>query len=207
MSVDRATKLVWAIEFYQLSGGDYQYEGRIELREYNQPIGDERFDLANDVPSDVTRLDLSTTSLGLARGPLSDEDVATEVVRQFFEALIARDYEAANRLLPLGVTRLQEQFSTVRFSHILSIGPATPAGKVTTRTFSVPCTIEIEENGEKKSVTLSGIKVRPLGGQPNRWAIRSLGDCPSYPSAARTPQASSTRPGLFFRGENLLAAY
>jgi len=176
MSVDPVTKLVSAIERYQFAEGDYQYEGRIELHEYNQPIDARMFDLSNEVPTDAARLDLSATSLGLAQGPLTDEEVAAEVVRQFFEALIASDFEKASRLLPLGATRLKEQFSTVKFFRIVSVGPAASAAEAATRTFSVPCTIEIEEDGQKKTVTLGGVKVHPLGGQPDQWAIQSLGD-------------------------------
>lgn len=176
LSIDPTTKLIIVMELYRLKDDEYQREGRIELHEYNQPIDAGVFDLANEVPVDARRLDFAATDLGLAQDQLSDEEVAAAVVRQFLEALIAGDYEAANRLLPLGATRLKEQFGPVKFLRILSIGPATSAGEATTRGFSVPCTIEIEEDGEKKSVTLSGIKVHPLGGQPNRWAIQSLGD-------------------------------
>jgi hypothetical protein len=41
--VDPQTKLINAIEVYQLQDGQYRREGRIELQEYNQPI-DPKFD-------------------------------------------------------------------------------------------------------------------------------------------------------------------
>lgn len=176
LSVDRATKLVSAIELYELRDGDYQHEGTIELHEYNQPIDARVFDLTNEVPADTARLDLSATRLGLAQGPLSDEAVAIEVVRQFFEALMARDYGAANRFLPLGAAALKQQFDSVKVLRIVSVGPATRGPEPQTGAITVPCTIEIEENSQKKSITLSGIKVHRLGGQPDQWAIQGLGN-------------------------------
>jgi hypothetical protein len=122
------------------------------------------------------RLDLPSTGLGLAQGTLSDAEVATKVVRHFFEALIASDYEGANRVLPLGTAGLRQQFSTVKFLRIVSVGPATQGPESAIRKLSVPCTVEIEEDGQRKTVTLSGIQVHPLGGQPDRWAIQGLGD-------------------------------
>ncbi len=176
LSIDPTTKLITVMELYRLKDSEYQREGRIELREYNQPIDAGVFDLANEVPVDARRLDFAATDLGLAQGQLSDEEVAAAVVRQFFEALIAGDYDTAGRLLPLGAARLKEQFGPVKFLRIVSIGPATRSPGSETKELTVPCTIEIEEDGKRKSVTLNGVQVQPLAAQPTRWAIQTLGD-------------------------------
>jgi hypothetical protein len=176
LSVDPTTKLVSTIELYQLGNGDYQYEGRVELYEYNQAIDADLFDLANEVPADVTRLDLAGEEIGLAQGQLSDDEVATQVVRQFFESLMARDYDAAGRLLPGIGPRLREDFGHINLIRIVSVGPATPRGGPQARAFTVACTLEVEENGKENAVELGGVHVAPLGGQPGRWVIASLGD-------------------------------
>lgn len=176
LSIDRTTKLINTIELYRLEDGEYRCEGRIELHEYNRLIDAERFDLANEVPANVTRIDLSATDLGLEQSQLGDEEVATAVVRQFFECLIAADYEAASRLLPLGAASLRRQFGAVKVLRIVSVGPATRGPGAETRELTVPCAVEIEEGGKRSTVTLSGVRVQPLGAQPNRWAIQTLGD-------------------------------
>lgn len=176
LSIDPTTKLVKVIELYRLKDGEYQLEGRTELHEYNRPIDAGMFDLTNEVPAATTRLDFSATDIGLAQERLSDEEVATAVVRQFFESLIAGDYDAAGRLLPLGAARLQEQFGGAKFLRIVSIGPATRSPEPGDKKFIVPCTVEIEEDSKGGPVTLEGVQVGPLAAQPSRWIIRSLGN-------------------------------
>ena len=176
LSIDPITKLVASIERYQLSDGDYRYEGRIELQEYNQPIEAGLFDLANEVPSQTAHLDFADKDLGLAQGQLSDDDVATQVVRQFFESLITRDYNSAGRLFPGIGPDLQQEFGRIKLIRIVSIGAAIRRTDSETRDFVVACTIEIEEKGEKSTVKMDGVHVTPLGGQPGRWIITSFGN-------------------------------
>lgn len=175
LSIDPATKLLSIMELYQLKDGQYRYEGRIELPEYNQPIDPKMFDLTNETSAGAERLDLSGTDLGLAQGQLHDEEVATAVVRQFFESLIARDYDTAGRLLPFGAGALKQQFGGVKFLRIVSLGPAAATASPS-REVVVPCTIEIEENGKSNAMTLKGITVHPLGAQAGRWTIQTLGN-------------------------------
>ena len=133
------------------------------------------FDLTNEASANAERLDLGGTDLGLVQGQLSDAEVATAVVRQFFEALIARDYDTAGRLLPFGADALKQQFGPIKFLRIVSLGPATTTG-APSREVIVPCTIEIEQNGKSNAMTLKGITVHPLGAQAGRWTIQTLGN-------------------------------
>ena len=71
--IDPVTKLVSSILLYQLKNGEYQYDGTIELDEYNQSTNAKMFDLQNEVPSDVTHLDQTANEVGLIQGQLSDE--------------------------------------------------------------------------------------------------------------------------------------
>jgi hypothetical protein len=176
LHIDPVTKLVSSIALYQLKNGEYQYEGAIELDEYNQSTNAQMFDLQNEVPSDVTHLDMTANDVGLTQGQLSDEEASVEVVRQFLKSMIAEDYTRAGRLFPILANQLQQQFGSVKFLRIVSIGPAVPNPKLETKGFNVQCTIEIEENGKRITPTLEGIKVQQLRNQPSRWVIISLGD-------------------------------
>lgn len=176
LHIDPATKLVSSIELYQFKNDEYQYEGVIELDEYNQSTNTQLFDLQNEVPSDVTRIDHSTNDVGLIQGQLSDEEAAVEVVRQFLKSLIAEDYTAAGKLFLIPADQLQQQFGQVKFLRIVSIGPAIPNPVLETKGYNVSCTIEIEENGKITTPTVKGIKVQQFRNQPSRWLIISLAD-------------------------------
>ena len=54
--VDQATKLVNAIEVYELKDGEYIYNGVWKCYKHNQPFEAGIFDLEDEVPADVKRL-------------------------------------------------------------------------------------------------------------------------------------------------------
>jgi hypothetical protein len=174
LSIDPATKLINLIEVYRLTEGQYRRESRIELGEYNQPIDPRTFDLTNEVPTNAQRLDVA--HMGLAQGQLSDEEAAVKAVRQFFESLMAGNYDAAGKLILVGAAGVKEQFGRVKILRIVSIGPATAAAGSGDKVFGVPCTIEYEEDSKQNSITIPGIKVRPLPNQPDRWVIDTFGE-------------------------------
>ncbi|MFZ2146412.1 MAG: hypothetical protein WAV28_04255 [Sedimentisphaerales bacterium] len=173
LSVDQATKLVTAIKFYQFKGGEYQYLSLMEFNGYNQPIEAKVFTL-DDVPAEVVRIDQTTQEVGLAQGSLTDEEVAVEVVRKFFEALIAKDYARAGQLCE-GVPAdfIQKQFGQIKFLRIISVGPAAGHPNPETKGLVVPCTLEIEKDGEIIQWKRAGIGVRQVYNQPGRWTIFS----------------------------------
>ena len=168
--VDQGTKLVTRMELYRLKDGEYEYAGRVEYYDYNQAIDAKIFTLDDEVAADVLRIGQTGGQVGLAQGLLSDEQIAVEVVRQFFEALIGRDYAKAGMLMS-GVPgdRMQEQFGKTRFIRIIAI--EAPAENPATGGFQVPCTVEIEADGEVTRCQPSGPFVRQVYGQPGRWVI------------------------------------
>ncbi len=170
--VDQATKLVIATESYRLKDGEYQYTGVQEYYDYNQTIDAKMFTLNDEVPADVMRIDQTIQEVGLAQGNLSDEEVAVEVARQFFEALIARDYAKASKLLEgMPADKIQQGFGDRKFLRILSIGPAGPHPNPATRGLVVPCTVEIEKDGQISEWKLERLGVRQVFNQPGRWTI------------------------------------
>jgi hypothetical protein len=178
LAIDPTSKLVNTIELYRLNNDQYEYEGVIELLDYNQVIDDKMFDLRNEVPPGTTHFDQTANDVGLAQGQLDDEQIATEVVRQFFDALISEDYSKAGKLFVLNMSadQFKQQFSNVKVLRIVSIGSAVPNPELETKGFNVPCTIEIKENGEKITQTMEGIKVQQFRHQPDRWGIFSMGN-------------------------------
>lgn len=178
LTIDPTSKLVNTIELYHLNNGQYEYEGLIELQDYNQVIDDKIFDLRNEIPPDAIHIDQTVNEAGIDQGQLSDEQVAIEVVRQFLEALKSGDYSKAGRLFVFTIPadQLQQESGNVKLLNIVSIGPAVPNPELETKGFNVPCTIEIDENGKKMTTTIEGIKVRQLHNQHNRWGIFSMGN-------------------------------
>ena len=171
MLVDQATKLVIAMETYQLKDGEYQYVGIMEYYDYNQPINAKMF-ILEQVPDDAMRLDQVTQEVGLLQGNLTDEEIAIEVVRQFFEALIAKDYDKAGKLMEgIPADRIKKGFANTQFLRITSTGPVTPHPIPETKGVVVPCTVEIERDGEISEWKSDRIGVRQVHGQPGRWTI------------------------------------
>lgn len=172
--VDQATKLVSCIEFYQLKDSDYQKKMTLEFYDYNVPIDSKMFTLDDEVPPDVLRIDQTTQEVGLVQGQLTDEEIAVEVVRQFFEALIASDFVKAGRLLEgLPAEEIKKDYGKVKYLRIVSIEkPTKPqAGAYVPGAFRVPCTIEIEKDGKIEQWKPYGPFVRPVMGQHGRWTI------------------------------------
>ncbi|UCG59794.1 MAG: hypothetical protein JSU70_09790 [Phycisphaerales bacterium] len=168
--VDRATKLLDSIEAYQLRGGKYIHFSTAEFYDYDKPIDPKMFTL-DDVPSDAMRVDQIAQEIGLPQGDLTDNEIAVEVVRQFFEALIAQDYAEAGRLFGgVPAERMQKRYGHIRFVRIVSLGE--PVLNPATAELKVPYVVEIEENGviTKWKTKYSYVPVRQVHGQAGRWA-------------------------------------
>ena len=126
---------------------------------------------ALDLPKDVMVIDQTTQEIGLARGDLSEKDIAVKVVRSFFEALIAGDAAKAGLLYEgLPAAKLQEAFARTKFLRIVSVGEPTPAADAGAGAVSVPCEVETEENGVEQVQDFHP-RVRQVYNQPDRWTI------------------------------------
>ena len=167
--VDQATKLLNTVETYQLKDGKYIHFSTVEFYDYNIPIDSKMFTLDN-IPDDAIRIDQVSQEVGLAQGGLSDKDIAKEVIRQFLEALIERDYARAGRLFSgTPAERMEKTYGQIRFIRIISIGEPVPKPQM--GGLYVPCTVEIEENGEISQWQPKHSYVRQVHGQPDRWEI------------------------------------
>ncbi|MHC4121207.1 MAG: hypothetical protein ACYSWO_27295 [Planctomycetota bacterium] len=170
--IDRATKLVTDLESYHLAeGGDYELMSRTEFHDYNQRIDPAVF-AVDDLPSDVLRIDKTVQDIGLEQGNMSDKEIAVRVVRQFYEALIAKDHARAGRLYGnFPAARIEQKFKDLNVVRIISIGQPKPHPTPGVGGFMVPCKLEIEKDGIKSVYEPHGPGVRPIRGQPGRWGI------------------------------------
>lgn len=163
------TKLVEQIERYHLVDDQWDSVSRHEYLEYNQEIPPEIFVL--DIPPDVTRVDTTTQEVGLSKGDLTDDQIAVKVAREFFEALIAKDYGRAGVVYSgMPASKMEEIFGKMEFLRIVSVGDPTPHPNVLTRFLQVPCEVELRVEGQthvKKFMP----NIRAVYNQPDRWAI------------------------------------
>ena len=170
--VDQATKLVTSLESYCLSeGGEYELMDWIEFYDYNLRIDPAVF-VMDDLPSDVIQIDKTIQDIGLEQGNLSDEEIAVKVVREFYEALIAKDHAKAGRIYGGVPTKImEERFADLKVIRIISIGEPKPHPSPGVGGFMVPCKLEIEKDGIRSVYEPYGPGVRSVRGQPNRWDI------------------------------------
>ncbi|MHC4792276.1 MAG: hypothetical protein ACYS8Y_12755, partial [Planctomycetota bacterium] len=169
--IDQTTKLVTAIEVYKLKDGEYEYLGVYEYEDYNQPFNTEIFSLEDEIPVGIMRIhEYSGDNIGLAKGDLSNNEIAVKVVREFFEALIAEDFAKAGQLFGgMPATEAQDKFGNLNVLRIASIGEPVQHNKPSS--LRVPCTIEMEKDGETIEWQPDGPFVRQVYRHAGRWRI------------------------------------
>ncbi len=176
LSVDQATNLVTNLKWYELEDGEYNYQGVMEYHDYNVPIDAKVFSLDDEVPGDIEIVDTRVQDIGLAQGDLSDEEIATKVVREFLEALIVKDYTKAAQISGLlSPEKVKQGWGKLQVIRIVSIDQPTPPAEPSElfpNRQNVRCTLEIRKNGEEPQRQFkSFIKVRPVLGRRERWGF------------------------------------
>ena len=166
--IDPVTKLVKRVKHYRYKGFFRWAEvGLVEYLDYNKEIDPKVFQL--DLPKDVTTVDQINRKPGLVKGQLTREQIATKVAREFFEALIAADYEKAGLMCAgMPAAKTKEVFGRFKFFRIVETGRATIDPE--RRALVVPIKVEWEGK-ERKEVRQFSPAVRPVAGQPDRWEI------------------------------------
>lgn len=172
--VNQATKLVSAIEIYELKNGEYIYNGVWKYPHYDKLVEDEIFNLETEVPTDTMRIVHYTSAdvndQGLEQGAYTEEQVAFMVVQEFFNALIARDYTRVGQLFGgMPTDEAEEDFKNLNVISIISIDKPVKSKKPSG--FRVPCVVEIEKNGETIEWQPDGPYVQPVYRHAGRWRI------------------------------------
>ncbi|UCG49994.1 MAG: hypothetical protein JSU94_09450 [Phycisphaerales bacterium] len=176
--VDQTTKLVRSTEIRSLVDGEYKPSGIWRYDKYDKPFDSGIFDIEDELPEDVRRIDMNTVDFGLEQGELIKEQIVTKVVRAFFEALIAKNYDAALDIYGSPYADAEERTATrkklekIRVVRIVSVGePVSPAPRGQVASVSVPCTVEVEQNGQVHERRLDGLSVRRVLGHSDRWRL------------------------------------
>jgi len=170
LSIDQATKLLKSFKLYLLEDGEYKYDRTIEYHDYNQPIDPAMFVLEDEVPEDVMVIDQTIVAVGLKKGSLTDEQIAVKLAREFFEAMIAKDYAKAGALYSgVPAEKMHQVYGKMNIVEIVSIGE--PTVHLVNRSLKVPCVLMITQDGQNKEFSPDGLYVRQMHGQPGRWEI------------------------------------
>lgn len=169
--INQSTHLMTHLEHYQFNGQTYEYEGTIEFYNYNQPFDPAMFNL-DEATSDLTRIDYTTQTIGLLQGKLSDKEIATKAVREFYQALIDKDYAKAGQIYcGLPADKMKQYWKDIKVLRIISISDPIPYPKPRVGGFMVHCEIEIEKDGVVSIKKPYGPAVRPVFSQPHCWNI------------------------------------
>jgi hypothetical protein len=165
--IDPKTKLLQQTEKYRKNGSELVLLERIRFDDYNLPMPADIF--APQLPRDVMKIDQTgKKEIGLAQGQMTDAEVAKAVVQQFWEAMMAQDYDKASVLMGgFPAARLKEGFSEP-IVEIISIGEAKPdPEKKWYNGLFVPYAVKFKDGTAKKW----NAAVRPVYNQPHRWSI------------------------------------
>ena len=167
--INPQTKLVEQVETFQRENDQWLSQSRRQYLDYNQNVPENTFVL--DLPAEVTRVDWTTQEVGLAQGELTDQQIATKVAREFFEALIKKDYKTAGKLFSgMPASRMEQAFQGMDFLKIISVGDVSPHPNRQTRFLQVNCEVEIRVDGEVYNRKFTPL-IRSFEGQPGRWGI------------------------------------
>jgi len=148
--VDPQTKLVTQIELYEVKDGGDELQGVYKDYDY-QPFDPNIFDIEKEVPSDAVRIVeydcTDVNSVGIERGNLDANQIGPVVVQEFFNALIARDYEKVGQLFGgMPTNEAEMQFGNINIVRVVSIGNKVEKNERSPAYY--PCVVEIEENGK-----------------------------------------------------------
>jgi hypothetical protein len=167
--IDPKTKLLREMFVSSRVGGEQKLQGRIQYLGYNEPIDPGIFE--PKLPENVTRIDQTTGMVGLARGNLSEEEITVQVVREFFQALTAKDYAKAGQIYEgFPGDKMESLFGKTTVVRIVSIGEPKKQPIPGVGGYVVSCEIEVENDGVR-SIWNPRPAVRPVHKHPDRWSI------------------------------------
>jgi hypothetical protein len=173
--INQATDLITAIEFYRIEDNKEVLKSAMEFFDYNVPIDEKMFSLEDEVPRDVSIVNQLTQLIGIPQGNMTDEQAAAETVRQFFQALIDKDYKKAGSIFSgISEEEAKKYFAKLNVTAIISIGTPTPYPKCGPHSFRVPCEVEITTPDGKKTTWKPYGPFARCGDDelhPDRWII------------------------------------
>jgi hypothetical protein len=172
--IDQKTDLISSIEYYRNQNNTEVLVSKTEFLDYNVPIDDKMFSLRDQLPPDVRIADQLTQVSGVAQGNLTDEQAAAQTAREFFQALMDKDYKKAGLITGGALEQyVKDEYGKLNVTALLSIGPAIPQPDWEKRGFKVPSEVEITHPDGQKTVWKPTPYVRPGDNQqhPDHWHI------------------------------------
>jgi hypothetical protein len=172
--VDQGTKLVKKIDKFEFKDEQYKLMETRELLDYNQQINSVMFSLEGEIPSDAKVIDMTGVEIGLLQGDMTDQEAATEVIRKFFEAAVAKDYTRLGQLFLVGPAFLTKQvFEGINTIKITSIEPAKRETDPDEKGFLCSGKLRLEASGLLYELNLFKADVEQINtaSEPNRWMI------------------------------------
>ncbi len=163
--VDPQTKLVERVFEMGRKDGRWQVAEMREYLDYNKQFDASVFQLAT--PKGTTTVNRIKNKVGIEKGSLTDDEIATKVAKEFFEALIAGDYEKASPLYSgIPAEQLKKGLGQIKFLRIVEIGKPTP--EALNHSLKVPVKVEIEAEGKTMTQDFSPyVRAEDEG----RWTI------------------------------------
>jgi len=173
--IDPSTKLVTSIEEYELRGDKYASVGAWEYPDYDTLFEPGIFNLEEEAPADVKRLDQMTLDIGLEQTDLTEKEIAIKVVRSFLQALIAKDYDRAIKIYgyedPDEKEELWKRFEKLNIVRIILVDDPISPRMDSRGKLRVPCKVELEEDGQIIEWQIEGVFAQRVIGHPNRWCV------------------------------------
>jgi hypothetical protein len=174
--VDQVTKLVTSIELYELVDDKYVGLGCWKYPDYDTLFEPGIFDLEEEAPADVKRLDLMTLDIGLEQTDLTKKEIAVKVVRSFLQALITKDYDRAIKIYgyedPDEKEGLRKRLEKLNIVRIISVDDPISPRMDSSGKLEVPCKVELEEDGQIIEWQIEGVFTQRVIGHPNRWCVK-----------------------------------
>jgi hypothetical protein len=173
--VDQATDLVKRIEEIERNGSEITYRETFEFSDYNVEIDPVTFTLDGDVSADARVVDMSEVPIGMMQGDMTDEEVVTKITEEFFEAVIAEDFDRAGQLY-LGAPGflIGHAFEDVNAIRILSMGDAHVVSNPDSEMMRSSCKVLTEVWGDYYEIDAEAVNVIRVAEDPNRWLMSGM---------------------------------
>ncbi len=168
--INPRAKLVERITSYRRNGEKWEQVVLRQYLDYNKPIDPKVFQ--PELPTNLTVLDWISRTPGLLKGDLTEDEIVKKVVREFFEALIAGDYDKAGVIYEaMPGKKLKDDFGEMKFLRIIEIGKPAPSWLFwLNKALLVPVKVEIEIKGRRQVRDYTPF-VRAEHGQPDRRVL------------------------------------
>ncbi|MHC4216715.1 MAG: hypothetical protein ACYSWP_25500 [Planctomycetota bacterium] len=173
--INQATDLITFVDVYEIKDDRDVLLSTTEYHDYNVPIDEKMFSIADEVPEGVTKVDWLNQLIGIPQEDMTDEEAAIETVRQFFQALADQDYTKAGLIFSgISAEKVKEYFAQLNVTKVISVGPATPYPECGEHSFSVICPMELTTpEGQTRTRKFGSVKARCGDDEmhPDRWII------------------------------------